>query len=218
MPPSYQFVKSLQMDGAVCDRLFRQAFGYKTDGCFVEVGASNGVDYSFTYELARLGWTGVYVEPVPSLAADCRSNHASHRVSVVEAAAGPKDGDGLIWVIPEWGTATFSETAADEKSSIGKQALDCKVLKLDSILDGAGLPEIDLMVIDVDFGTAEALSGFTLGRWNPKLVIIELHEQVLVDTGKPHSLEGENVAIANRFFASYDKVYLDYINTVFRRK
>ena len=39
---------------------------YKTDGTFVEVGANDGMTGSFTYNLAKIGWHGLYFEPVPN--------------------------------------------------------------------------------------------------------------------------------------------------------
>jgi len=57
----------------------------KLDGVFVEVGAFDGYTFSNTWGLAQRGWRGIYVEPIPKYANQCRKNHANHRdVSVVE--------------------------------------------------------------------------------------------------------------------------------------
>ena len=44
-------------------------------GVFIEAGANDGVRQSNTYFLEKKrGWTGLLVEPVPELAAECRKN------------------------------------------------------------------------------------------------------------------------------------------------
>ena len=59
------------------------------DGRFVDVGAHDGQLFSNTWGLARAGWAGLLIEPLPELAEQCRSNHRHHNgIEVLTAAIG----------------------------------------------------------------------------------------------------------------------------------
>jgi len=42
-------------------------FPGKTNGVFVDIGANDGVTFSNTYLLEKLGWSGLVIEPIPSI-------------------------------------------------------------------------------------------------------------------------------------------------------
>jgi FkbM family methyltransferase len=215
---NYPFIRSCQFDGPVLDGIYQAAFGYKEDGLFVEAGASNGEDHSNTWGLSRIGWRGIYIEPVASLASACQANHQHNPlIKTIHAAAAAHDGAGTVWFIPEWGTSTLNEQAAATISP-HPLAQPCRMIKLDTVLAAEGWPaRYDLLVIDVDFGEIEVLRGCNLQRWRPTLAIVETHEKTM-DTGIRHPFSGAVLDFANAFFAAagYQKVYADYINTVFR--
>src|SRR5258708_6764498 len=71
------------------DRLLVKHFGGKREGYFVEVGAFDGENLSNTYFLEKaLGWQGILVEPIPKLAAQCRTKRPLSQV-VEAACVGP---------------------------------------------------------------------------------------------------------------------------------
>src|SRR3990167_6152803 len=67
----------------VLAEVYQQYFGQKTDGSFIEIGAYDGVSWSNTVFLAKLGWRGVYVEPIKELADKCKEYHKDNNVWVV---------------------------------------------------------------------------------------------------------------------------------------
>lgn len=207
---NYTFAPNCQIPADKLNAIYKEAFGEKTDGSFVEVGASNGQDYSNTCGLADLGWKAIYMEPVADLAEECRQRHPMK--IVLKAAAGSRDGVEQMYLIPEWGTATSNLDAAG--SITAHMSTFCSdVFKLDTILTVYGFqPGFDLLVIDVDFGEIEVLKGFTISDWKPKLVIIELHEE------SQHPLSEEVRQFALPYFkeAGYEKCYFDSINSIFR--
>jgi len=216
---TYQFVNNCQFRAEDLDRIYTEAFGPdKTDGWFVEVGASNGQDHSNTALLADAGWSGLYIEPVKVLAKQCRQRHESSRIVVLNMAVGTINGLQPMWLIPGWGTATSNYKAAlaiCEKPEVFLST----VKPLDWVL-GYALADLwmevptgfELLVIDVDFGEIDVLKGFDIGYWKPKLVIIELHEE------SQHPLSEEVRQFALPYFkaAGYEKIYTDHINTIFR--
>lgn len=207
---NYTFAPNCQIPADKLNAIYKEAFGEKTDGSFVEVGASNGQDYSNTCGLADLGWYGVYVEPVKELAEKCRKRHPQH--CTWNGAVGAYDGTQEMQLIKDWGTATFNRKAALSISSDIVSFLT-DVEKLNTLLNNHFFrPGFDLLVIDVDFGEIEVLKGFTIADWKPKLVIIELHEE------SQHPLSEEVRQFALPYFAEagYANIYRDGINTIFR--
>lgn len=74
--------------------LYEVFLSTKLDGTFVEVGAFDGYTFSNTWGLAQRGWRGIYVEPIPKYANQCRKNHSKHLgVSVVEKIVSSTTGD-----------------------------------------------------------------------------------------------------------------------------
>jgi FkbM family methyltransferase len=213
---NYDFPSNCQFNGPDLDKLYKDAFGYINNGWFVEVGASNGQDYSNTCGLADIGWCGVYIEPVKELADQCRIRHNKPTIQVLNVAAGcPKERVDFVrqplWMIPEWGTGTLNHDAA-AKISKDPQLVLVEVRTLNRVLVNEHVPvNFDLLVIDVDFGEIDVLKGFNIGFWRPKLIVIELH-----DEGQPLSFEIQNFAEPYFARAGYRKVYHDGINTVFQ--
>lgn len=210
----YVFGCNVQFDEPTLDKLFQDCFGYKTDGVFVEVGGHDGASWSHTYAIAHMGWRGVYVEPVPALAALCRKNHANHPgVTVRQCAAGRSNGTCVIHVDEN------SVCGSTMNLTICKQPkpLQVAMLTLDRILEEEMiLRGFDLLSIDVEFAEMEVLAGFTLERWLPKMVIIELcekHGGEKQEWAKPAREYCEGVFPAH----GYRKVYAEAINTVFVR-
>lgn len=205
---------NVQFGEATLDKMYQDCFGYKTDGVFVEIGANDGMAFSHTYALAKLGWRGVYVEPVPSLVEQCRANHKEFpAVTVLGCAAGDYNGEASLFVdVPTkfYHGGSLNGTVAPESRMI-------KVPQrtLDSILETEQiLPGFDLLSIDVEFGEMQVFKGFDLARWVPKMVIVELCEK--------HGGDANGWAKPARDYCetyfpehSYRKAYADAINTVF---
>ena len=212
---TYQFAINCQFDGKVLSDIYTKYFGpTKLDGRFVEVGASNGQDYSNTCWLADVGWYGLYIEPVVELANKCKKRHPYPNVRVINAAAGSRDGETILYMIDSWGTATSNVMAAVQING-HVNPIKSPVYKLDSLLSILEWPRgFDLLVIDVDFGEIDVLKGFRISHWYPKMVIIELHEE------SKHPLSEEVRQFAAPYFANagYEKIYADHINTIFVRE
>lgn len=210
---SYNFPINCQFNYADINGIYEDTFGPdKTDGFFVEVGASDGESYSNTCGLADKGWSGIYVEPVRELAAKCGKRHEDNDVVVMEAAAGGNYHQGVLYMIPEWGTVTSNRHAAE---AISKKPTEYStpVVTLDSILELGAVPYgFDLLVIDVDFGEVEVLRGFSIWNWTPKLVIIELHDE---HQPLSHAIQAYALPYFEEF--GYARIYKDGINSIFRK-
>jgi hypothetical protein len=87
-------------------------------GFFIEAGANDGYAQSNTYYFEKIrGWSGLLIEPVPALAAECRRNR---RGPVIEAAlaAAARPGE---WVELHFGGNGPARGAGSRSAGAGRQ-------------------------------------------------------------------------------------------------
>jgi FkbM family methyltransferase len=153
------------------DRWLEQYFDGKRDGHFVDVGAYDGRVISNTYHLEKhLGWTGILVEPHPVNNRTCR----------VFACAAAEPGVSSVQLLDVPGGEVYSTTVPTESHlrtireyGLKTQPLTVPARTLDSMIEEAGLPRVDLLSIDVEGAEPHVLSGFAIKRWKPAVVVIE---------------------------------------------
>jgi FkbM family methyltransferase len=143
-------------------------------GVFVDVGANVG-----TYALAlaqNVGARGrvIAIEPHPVTHARLAFNHAASRfaqVKLVQAAAGAADGELLIET--DGDNLGASHIVASDSSG---KAIKVPSLRLQRILDEAGVTDVDALKIDVEGFEDRVLTGFfrdaPSSLW-PRAVVIE---------------------------------------------
>lgn len=159
-------------------RVYKELFGYRNDGCFVEIGGFDGESYSNTSGLADLGWQGTYVEPVPEFAAACRARHADNRVDVVEAAVGSESGTAEISVAGCLSTLAEAQLDALQGLEWGRDRhrgdiRRVAVITPAELLSRIGTPTPDILVIDVEGYEWPVIRAMDLEMWRPRLVIVE---------------------------------------------
>lgn len=189
---NYEFQPTCQIPPETLDQIFTDAFGVKADGCFVEVGAHDGWHWSNTWGLAKAGWRGIYVEPVPELFEECVRTHVNHpHVEVTRCCIGAMNGEARLGMC-EYGASLESK----------EREFTVNQITLNALLESFHVqPRFDLLVIDVEGGEEGVLAGFSCKDWMPKLVIIERPKT-------PNQFE----------LLGYVTVYSDWINTVYLRK
>jgi FkbM family methyltransferase len=163
--------------------LIRQYLGMETRGFFVEVGANNPFNLSQTWHLAKEGWRGILVEPIPEL---CKELKAKRPESVVvEVACGAPDAltTASFTVATDSGKSTLSSEFLDKRSDVAMR-ITVEVKPLNEILQEEGVEQLDFVSIDVEGTQFDVLKGFDLRRWNPRLLLVEDH---LLNT-KTHKL------------------------------
>jgi len=216
-PTFYQPSPSCQI--AELAMLYQIFLGERSDGFFVEIGAYDGISYSNTSCLAERGWHGLLVEPIPQFAEACRSRYrANDRIEVVESAVGDKEDEIEITVAGSLTTTNGALLAAYRDIEWSKQSVEntstirVQQTTLDALLERrADARSIDVLVIDVEGAEAAVLRGFSLARWKPRMIIIELvhtHPDL-------HSVSAGDAELQRRIEqGGYSVVYKDAINTV----
>lgn len=167
------------------DAVLWELLGCPLDGCFVEAGAIDGLSLSVTAILEALGWSGLLVEPIPGQAAACRTNRPAS--TVAQTALGAPNAPPTTSFIQVEGAPEFSGIAPDDAHrDLARQQggvetrISVPVTTLDRALEQAGAgswPAIDAVVLDLEGGEPEALAGFTLDRWRPRVLMIEDHDR-----------------------------------------
>jgi FkbM family methyltransferase len=143
-------------------------------GVFVDVGANVG---TYAMVLARhVGESGkvIAIEPHPITHARLafnRSASGATQVILVAAAAGPSDGEAMIET--DGDNLGASHIVSGERSG---DAIKVPSLRLQRILDDAGITQVDALKIDVEGFEDRVLTGFfkeaPQSLW-PRAVVIE---------------------------------------------
>jgi FkbM family methyltransferase len=157
------------------DALIWMLSGRQLDGFFIEVGAFDGYNYSATYALECLGWTGLLVEAIPERAAECRARRPHSRV--VHAALGDNANGTTSFTVTEddyGGMFSYTPEALREKHKTVARSREVTVPRttMNELLRGHR-GEIDAAVIDVEGSELPLLAGFDLDALRPKMLLIE---------------------------------------------
>jgi FkbM family methyltransferase len=153
------------------NQLKEEFFKGTREGYFVDVGANDPKDISQTWHLEQLGWRGILIEPQPALAKKLREQRRARVFAC--ACSSPKNAGKML---PFQVSGIHSSLDLDFfVAGMRKDAvIDVPVRTLDDILTEANVPvPIDLLSIDVESHEIEVLSGVTLPRWRPRLILIE---------------------------------------------
>jgi FkbM family methyltransferase len=156
------------------DSLLSKIFGIKTGTC-VEVGANDGVTFSNTLHFEQQGWTCVLVEPTPRL---CTSIRRTRHSKLFECAASFGRGEAVLNVADGLELYSSVEKTSTMAHAIAAQARPQEQIRvptrtLDDMLDEAGVRSVDFVTIDVEGHELSVLKGFTISRWQPRVVIVE---------------------------------------------
>jgi FkbM family methyltransferase len=153
------------------NRLKEEFFLGVRDGFFVDVGANDPKNGSQTWHLEELGWRGVVVEPQPRLV----QKHKEERHAAVFACvcSSPQNA-GKVLQFQVSGIHSSLDLNFFVAGMRKEEIIEVPARTLDGILEDANAPSpIDFLSIDVESHEIEVLSGTTLKRWRPRLILIE---------------------------------------------
>ena len=174
-------------------RLVRAFFG-DIKGYFVEVGANDPRERSQTWLLEQSGWTGVLIEPQPDLAAELRGKRKA-KVFAVACSSPEKAGHELPLHVA--GPLSSLDRARMAPGASPESVINVPIRTLDSILMEAGSPGgFDFLSIDVEGHEIEVLRGFDIGRWRPRLILLEDH---VADLSRHRYLTAAGYRIIRRY-------------------
>ena len=215
----YNVKKDCQI--ACLNEIYNNLFGYKENGTFIEIGANDGHSFSNTCFLADIGWNGIYVEPVKDYYEKCKIRHQNNKnVNVINKGISSKDHDLTIYKGGVLSTASkkaydnfkkipWASSHFNGEKEISQAITLQKLLEINKIQ-----PHFDLIVIDVEGFEWEVLKNFKINQWNPKAVIIELHDNNPIY----ECLREDCDNIVDYFkYHKYKPIYKDKSNTIYTK-
>jgi FkbM family methyltransferase len=135
---------------------------FKTDGYFVEFGATNGVTSSNTLMLEQLGWDGLLCEPNPAWHSDLNNNR---KVAISTKCVYNKTGETVEFVQAELNElSTIKGYGLDDEHSRSRESgnvIQVETITLYDLLETNNAPEnVDYLSIDTEGSEYEILKKF----------------------------------------------------------
>jgi len=165
------------------------------EGVFVEAGANDGIKQSNTlYFEKHKGWTGLLIEPIPSLAEKCQKNRPKCLVEQAALVADDYRGDTVklrycdLMSVVKGGLE--SEKHEVEHVQKGSRFLEedeevyevsAPARTLTSILNEYELKSIDLLSLDIEGYEPQALKGLNFNIYRPEYILVEVREKVNIE-------------------------------------
>ncbi len=163
-------------------------------GYFIEAGANDGLAQSNTlfYEKFRQ-WTGLLIEPIPDLAAQCRLNRP--RCAVENCALVPfhyprQTIEMRYCNLMSLVKGAMKDEAADldhirrgcEVQKISTYQLTVPARTLTSLLDQHHPPAIDFLSLDVEGFELDVLKGMDFDKYTPKWMLVEARSRAEMES------------------------------------
>ncbi len=196
------------------DVVLNRVFGGKTEGFFIDVGASHPIHGSTTKHFSDLGWTGVNIEPLPEMVTLLRQHRP--RDIVLAVAVSHTVGKAILYEVNTWlsMSSTFSKNQADQHrangSTIVERLVEVKTLS-EICREYVGNREIDFLSIDVEGTERAVLEGMDFNRWRPRVMVVEATQP---ETNIPVHEDWEYILLS----AGYEFGLFDGINRFYVRR
>jgi len=153
-------------------------YNHKTDGYFIEIGASNGIVFSNTYLLeTKYNWKGICAEPIPKQFKELIKNRpnsicsdkALYNKSELTIQFDIAGGCDLISGISEHVTGKWKTKVDSNKITI-----DVETITLNDLLDSANAPTfIDYLSLDTEGTELEILKSVDFNKYKFGLIDVE---------------------------------------------
>jgi FkbM family methyltransferase len=155
------------------DGIVRDFFQDARNGVFVDVGAYDWQDGSNTYRLEQeLGWSGLAIDAAPDYAEGYRLNRP--RTTFISAFVDDEDGRPRTIYLGDLAQEASSDKALGWRRPLQRREVHGLSARLDSILAQQQIARMDFLSMDIELAEPGALRGFSIQRYRPRLVCIEM--------------------------------------------
>jgi len=157
--------------------LIRDFFQDRKNGFFLDVGCAWPVHYSNTYYLEKeLGWSGIGVDAIADHARRWRNRrpHSKFFDFIVTDHSGDLESFYRTESGELLGISTLTPRAALGRKHEWEE-IHVRTITLTDLLDQNGVSKIDLLSMDIEGAELIALAGFDINRFEPELVVVEVH-------------------------------------------
>jgi FkbM family methyltransferase len=173
--------------------IIRHYFDDMRHGSFVDVGSWQWRDGSTTYYLEEhLGWRGLAIDAQESL----RSDYEKHRPRtkffsyIVTDHSGTREKLFLGGQISSVDPTHFEQFPGTE--GVVPQEIEVPTITLNELLSQNGVTHFDFLSIDIEGAEPQALAGFDIKKYAPRLVCIEAAPRIrdaILDYFSKHDYE-----------------------------
>ncbi|MFC1839023.1 FkbM family methyltransferase [Thermodesulfobacteriota bacterium] len=157
----------------------RNYFENKKNGIFVDVGGNEPRSkYSQSWHLESiLNWTGLIVEPNPSLANKAMEERPGSIVCECASTSPEKTGETEFYIplldgAEKTGHASL-EINVDEHNYKEHKVIKVKTTTLSALLEKHNIEKIDFLSIDVEGMEMDVLLGLDFNKYKPSLILME---------------------------------------------
>lgn len=163
-----------QGEDLVLDRVLKTRVSPKIEepGIYADVGAFHPILSSVTHLLHLRGWSGIAIDPSPTAKKLFQESRPNLYFS--QSVVGEKD---LCRVPFYLSSEEYEHTQTNSKFPGGgaNRRVYKNQVNLDSELLRSGLRHIDVLCLDIEGAELEVLSNLNFNRWNPRVVVVEIH-------------------------------------------
>jgi FkbM family methyltransferase len=159
--------------------LYENYFKNKTDGFFLDIGAHDGITGNNTYLFEKIGWSGVCIEPIPSVFKKLKENR---NCILIESALSETTGEEefleligytemLSGLIKNYDPRHLNRIETEIQSMGGEK----KIIKCNTItMDDLNLPLIiDYVSLDVEGSELNILNTINFNKYRINFMSIE---------------------------------------------
>ena len=164
------------MDGE--DIFIVEYFRKKKNGFYIDVGCYHPIHRNNTYLLHKNGWSGINID-IHQFSIDLFNFLRPNDINLNYAVS---DQNGMVEMfyqkkLSQLSTIDEQQAQMSFQGNIKKSKI--KSLSLDAILEKTNLTEtkIDLLDIDVEGADLRVLKGFTIEKFKPELICVEIHKK-----------------------------------------
>lgn len=145
---------------------------------FLDIGAYDGETFSSTKALAEKGWTGVYIEPNPSVLPKLQSVAEKFHSQVLPVAIGNQSGVLPFYANPDM-VSSLDKTHIEvweRNNGMTFDTIDVNVLTVQDLADTIGT-EFDFLNLDVEGLNWDIFQQFDWSKWKFTTVCIEYDQK-----------------------------------------
>ena len=168
--------KSYSMDGE--DIFIINYFKNKNNGFYIDVGCYHPLHRNNTFLLHKNGWSGINID-IHQFSIDLFNYLRPDDVNLNCAVSNLNGVTKMFYQKKLSQLSTIDEKQAKIAFQGNIKTSEIKCFTLDAILEKLKFNEkkINLLDIDVEGGDLKVLKGFSLEKFKPELICVEIHEK-----------------------------------------
>ena len=158
------------------DILLWRALRDVPDGFYIDIGAQGPTQDSVTRAFYERGWHGINVEPVQGHFDNLCDERP--RDLTLQMAIGDRAGRTTLYEFPDTGLSTLLKRVALRHQSTGLRFVERRIptMTLTALWENLVKGEVHFLKIDVEGYEPQVLSGMSLARFRPWIMLIEATE------------------------------------------